>query len=183
MDNQENQYSYFYRDCQQIPPQKSKRMNTGMAFGLISAALMITGMLLPVIDFSKFNDIIDIKYNIVKLCKNVRLISPVWTGIPMGLWIGIILMAALSFVKIPQFRLVPFFIISAMIIIMVADMNNLIRWAMDTLNSKEVQSIIKQEFVIGRKEMLGSLQPGAYVFGIGLLTGFVSSFIKEKDKQ
>ena len=163
-------------------PVKRRIVGVGMIMGLLSSLLMLIGLLMPIIDFSYFHSEIDIQYNLIKVCKNIRLVSPIWTALPIGIIIGIVLMAILSFVRIPQFRLVPFIIVLAMFIVMLADVNNLIAWANEFLNSDIVQSVVMQEFVIDKAGVMNSIMPGAYVLAAGLVTGFISSFIKPSDK-
>lgn len=182
MNNNVNGMDSFYDFSSRAAMQNRRfKPGAGTILGLLSAVSLFMGIKLPIIDLSCFNENIEIKYNLIKLCKNVRLISPIWTGIPAGFWIGIIFMAALAFVKIPQFRLIPCVIILSMLIVMLADTNNLILWANKTLNSEEIQKLINQEFLIDMKDVVNSIRSGAYFIGAGLLTGFVSCFIRGRD--
>ena len=180
---QQNAYGYYANQYQgEEAPAKRRIVGVGMIMGLLSSLLMLIGLLMPIMDFSYFHSEIDIQYNLIKICKNIRLVSPIWTALPTGIIIGIVLMAVLSFVRIPQFRLVPFFVVLAMFIVMLADMNNLIAWANEFLNSDIVQSVVLQEFVIDKAGVMNSIMPGAYVLGAGMVMGFVSSFIKPSNK-
>ncbi|MBQ8412589.1 MAG: hypothetical protein IJX12_03145 [Lachnospiraceae bacterium] len=157
-------------------------LNASTIFTLISATLILVGLLIPMIDFSHFHQEIDLQYNIMKLCKNIRLVSPVWTALPVGIIIGIVLLYILAFVRIPYFRLIPCIVVLSMFIIMLADMNNLITWADELLNSETMQEICGQEFVINKTEVLKSLRAGIYLMVAGTITGIISSFIKPSTK-
>ncbi len=155
-----------------------KHINLSMVLCLISTGLLLFGFIMPVIDFSYFHPAIDIQYNLIKVCKNVRLISSVWTALPVGFIIGIVLLGLLSFVRIPQFRLIPCTIIIAMFVIILIDINNLIVWANDALGEDMIMEMINMEIVIDRAKIIKSVQPGVYFMGAGLVLGIVSSFIK-----
>ncbi len=152
-------------------------INVGMILTIISAIVILIGFLMPAMDFSYFHPEVDIQYNISKICKNVRLISPVWTALPVGIIIGIMLLFILSFVRIPQFRLIPCILIISMFVIMLVDMNNIIVWADDIINSEVMQDIVNQEILINKTEVFKSLQPGVYMMVAGTILGIISSFI------
>ena len=158
-------------------------ISVGMIMGLISAVLLLIGLLTPAIDFSHFHPEVDIQYNIIKICKNVRLISPIWTGLPIGIIIGIVLMVILSFVRIPQFRLIPCMVVISMFVVMLVDMQNIIVWADELLNSEAMQEICNQEFIINKAEVFKSFQSGIYLMVAGVVIGVISSFLKPSNKE
>lgn len=161
---------------------KKKFFSVSMVLCLISTLLILIGFIMPAIDFSHFHSKVDIQYNLIKLCKNIRLISPVWTALPVGFVLGIIMLGILSFVKIAQFRLIPCVLIISMFVIMLVDMNNVISWADEILNSESMQEIIKQEMIINKAEIFKSIQPGIYIMVAGTLLGIISSFIKPSEE-
>ncbi|MBP3620568.1 MAG: hypothetical protein J6J16_02265 [Lachnospiraceae bacterium] len=193
VNNEQYQYQQNYVQYNQqmynVAPQpqvyetdvKRKFFSVSMILCLLSTLLILIGFLMPAIDFSHFHEEIDIQYNLSKLCKNIRLISPLWTALPVGFIIGIVFMGILAFVRIPQFRLIPCILIIAMFVIMLVDMNNVIVWADDLLNSESIQELVKQEFVINKTEVFKSLQPGIYVMVAGTILGIISSFIKPSE--
>lgn len=153
--------------------QTSRRFfSASMIVGLIAAILVFIGMMLPMIDMSAFHEKIQIKYNIFKVCENVGLLSPSWKGVPYGMIIGVIAMVILSFVDIPLLKLIPTMIILAMLIIMLADMGNIINWA---------KSMIERYFGSGlvsldNENVLKSLSTGIYFMAAGVVAGIVSCF-------
>lgn len=153
--------------------QTSRRFfSASMIVGLVAAILVFIGMMLPMIDMSAFHEKIQIKYNIFKVCENVGLLSPSWKGVPYGMIIGVIAMVILSFVDIPLLKLIPTMIILAMLIIMLADMGNIINWA---------KSMIERYFGSGlvsldNENVLKSLSTGIYFMAAGVVAGIVSCF-------
>lgn len=153
--------------------QTSRRFfSASMIVGLIAAILVFIGMMLPMIDMSAFHEKIQIKYNIFKVCENVGLLSPSWKGVPYGMIIGVVAMVILSFVDIPLLKLIPTMIILAMLIIMLADMGNIINWA---------KSMIERYFGSGlvsldNENVLKSLSTGIYFMAAGVVAGIVSCF-------
>lgn len=145
--------------------------------GLLSSLLLLLGLLVPMIDFSYFHEKVDIQYNLLKICKNVGLISAPWMGIPYGMAIGIAAMFILSFVKIPQLKLIPCMIILAMLIIMLVDMGNVIDWTDTILDKYYGPDMIE----VNVSEILKSLMAGAYLLAAGLVTGIISSCFKNKE--
>lgn len=146
--------------------------------GLFSSLLLVLGLFVPAIDFSSFHEKVDIQYNLLKICKNVGLISAPWTGIPYGMAIGIAAMFILSFVKIPQLKLIPCMIILAMIIIMLVDVGNIIDWA-DTILDKYYRPDMIE---VSISEILKSLMAGAYLLAAGLVAGIVSCCFRNKEQ-
>lgn len=146
--------------------------SASMIVGLVAAILVFIGMMLPMIDMSAFHEKIQIKYNIFKVCENVGLLSPSWKGVPYGMIIGVVAMGILSFVDIPLLKLIPTMIILAMLIIMLADMGNIINWA---------KSMIERYFGSGlvsldNENVLKSLSTGIYFMAAGVVAGIVSCF-------
>lgn len=158
--------------------QNQKRFITpSLVTGLLSSLLLLLGLLVPMIDFSYFHEKVDIQYNLLKICKNVGLISAPWMGIPYGMAIGIAAMFILSFVKIPQLKLIPCMIILAMLIIMLVDMGNVIDWTDTILDKYYGPDMIE----VNVSEILKSLMAGAYLLVAGLVTGIISSCFKNKE--
>ena len=162
---------------------KERILNFSAIMGLVSCILLTLGLLLPTIDFSHFHESVDFQYNFMKLCKNVRLASPIWTGLPWGIIIGIILMLVLSFNRIPQFKLIPCMLIIAMFVIMLVDMDNVIKWADDFLNSELVQNLVEYDFKVNRTEVFKSLRAGIYLMVAGTVTGIISCISKPITKK
>lgn len=158
--------------------QNQKRFITpSLVTGLLSSLLLLLGLFVPMIDFSYFHEKVDIQYNLLKICKNVGLISAPWTGIPYGMAIGIAAMFILSFIKIPQLKLIPCMIIISMLIIMLADMGNVIDWVSAVLDKYYGPDMMK----VDTSEVLKSLMAGVYLLAAGLLAGIVSSCFKNKE--
>lgn len=153
---------------------KRSIINAGMILGLISAILLIMGLVLPFIDFSHFHDQIDIQYNLMKVCQNVGLISSMWNGIPYGIIIAIVIMVVLSFVKIPQLRLIPCILVVAMIVLMIVDMGNVVDWVNNILGKYPVEDMAAVKI----SEVFKSMMVGVYCLAAGLIIGLVSCFMK-----
>ena len=162
---------------------KRRILNFSAITGIIAATLILIGMLIPAMDFSTFHENIDIQYNIIKICENVRMISSVWTALPWGIVIGIVGLYILSFLRIPQFKLIPCMIILAMFIIMLVDMKNVIVWADEFLNGPLVQELVDYEFVINKDEIIKSFQPGIYLMIAGTVLGIISCFSKPIEEK
>lgn len=147
-----------------------------MILGLISALFLTLGMLMPAMDFSHFHEEVDIQYNLFKICENVGLLSSMWMGIPYGIIIGIIAIIILSFFKIPVLKIIPCVLITAMLILMLADVGNIIEWVTNTLNKFYKNNNITINFT----EIVKSFMPGIYFLAAGLITGYISCFFKSK---
>lgn len=156
-----------------------KKVNLSMIFGLISVCLLSIGLILPAIDFSVFHDQIQIEYNLMKICKNIGLISSMWVGIPYGIIIGIVIMAILSFVKIPVFKLIPSMLVLIMLILMVVDIGNVIDWvngiiekyANNGMETVDIQDIFR------------AFRSGIYCMIAGIIFGITSCFFKVDSKN
>lgn len=158
---------------------QNRFLNPSMILGILSSVLMLIGLLVPMIDFSHFEKNVDIQYNLIKICKNVGLISAPWTGIPYGIVIGIIAMFVLSFIRIPLLKLVPSMIVMAMFIIMLVDMGNVIDWVEMMLNKYYGENLI----IVNVSEVMKSLMAGVYILASGWLVGLISCFVKIKNVQ
>ncbi len=157
---------------------KKRIFNLSAIMGFIATILLLLGLLMPMIDFSHFHQDVDIQYNLIKICKNVRMISSIWTGIPVGIIIGIVMMFVFSLIKLPILKLFPCLLVLSMCLIMLVDMSNIVEWANEFLNGSLVQSIIKKEFVVNNTEVFRSMEVGVYLLAAGLLIGFISCFVK-----
>lgn len=153
---------------------RRKFFNAGMILAMAGALLLILGLQLPCIDFSHFHEQVDIQYNLVKVCKNVGLVSSMWRGIPYGIIIGIVMLVVLSFVRIPLLRLVPCVLILAMYILMMADVGNVADWINNIISKYQISDIEPVE--IG--EIIKSTMAGVYFLAAGLIAGLVSCFVK-----
>lgn len=172
-------YSYEQPNAASFTDSLKKRIfNVSAIMGFIATILLLMGLLMPMIDFSHFHENVDIQYNIIKICKNVRMISSIWMGIPAGIIIGIVMMFVFSFIKLPILKLFPCLLVLSMCLIMLIDMSNIVEWANDFLNGSFVQSMIKQEFEVNNTEVFGSLEVGIYLLAAGLVIGFISCFVK-----
>ncbi|MDE6025641.1 MAG: hypothetical protein K2G45_09315 [Lachnospiraceae bacterium] len=150
--------------------------NPSTALGLLSAILLTLGLTLPAIDFSHFHEQIDIQYNLMKICENIGLISSMWTGIPYGIIIGIIALVILSFTKIPVLKILPSLLITAMIILMLVDMENIINWVNNILEKFNYADYIK----VNVNEIMKSFMPGIYFLASGIIASYLSCFFKIK---
>lgn len=158
--------------------QTSRRFfSASMIVGLIAAILVFIGMMLPMIDMSAFHEKIQIKYNIFKVCENVGLLSPSWKGVPYGMIIGVVAMGILSFVDIPLLKLIPTMIILAMLIIMLADMGNIINWAKNMIERYFGSGLVS----LDNENVLKSLSTGIYFMAAGVVAGIVSCFCPGKE--
>lgn len=179
--NQNNQYynqmnnpqnMYYVPDNQM--EQGRKLLGLSTIIGIISAVLLLIGLLMPAIDFSHFHEQVDIQYNLLKICKNVGLISSMWIGIPYGIIIGIIMMFILSFVKIPQLKLIPCILVVAMFVLMLVDVGNVIEWINGILNKYPVDNMKS----VNMMEIFKSMMAGIYIMASGIIVGIVSCFVK-----
>ena len=150
--------------------------NPSAILGIISSVLLLIGLLIPIIDFSVFEENVDIQYNLIKVCKNVGLISAPWTGVPYGIIIGIIAMFILSFVKISALKLIPCFVVIAMVTIMFVDLGNVIEWIKVVLDKYYSDGGV----VVNVSKVLSGIMAGAYILAAGLIAGIISCFVKVK---
>lgn len=132
---------------------------------------------MPAMDFSHFHEEVDIQYNLIKICKNVGLLSSMWTGIPYGIIIGIIGIFLLSFVKIPVLKVIPCLLITAMVILMAADIGNIIEWVTNTLD----KFYKNNDIMINFSEIIKSFLSGIYFLAAGIILGFISCFFKSPE--
>jgi len=178
--NYQNQNQYQEQVTYQVESISFKRriLNFSAITGILGATLLLIGLLVPSMDFSVFHESVDFQYNIIKICENVRLISPIWTGLPWGIIIGIVLLYILSLVRIPQFKLIPCIIVVAMFVIMIIDMNNVISWVNEFLNSPTIQDLINTEITINKETIIDSFQSGIYLMAAGTILGIISCFAK-----
>ncbi|MCM1399543.1 MAG: hypothetical protein NC225_08705 [Clostridium sp.] len=151
--------------------------NPSTILGLLSAVLLTLGMTLPAIDFSHFHKSVDIQYNLMKICENVGLISSLWTGIPYGIIIGIVALVILSFTKIPVLKILPSLLVTAMVVLMLVDMENVISWVSNVLQKFSATQSIKVDI----QEVFKSFMPGIYLLACGILTSYISCFFKIKE--
>lgn len=142
--------------------------------GIISSMLLLIGLFVPAIDFSHFHEQVDIQYNLLKICKNVGLISSMWIGIPYGIIIGIVMLFGLSFVKIPQLKLIPCILVIAMLVLMLVDVGNVIEWINGMLGKYPVNDMK----AVNITEILKSMMAGIYIMVSGIIAGIVSCFVK-----
>lgn len=149
-------------------------INPSAIMGIISSVLLMIGLLIPIIDFSVFEENVDIQYNLIKVCKNVGLISAPWTGVPYGIIIGIIAMFILSFVKVPALKLIPCFVVIAMVTIMLVDLGNVIEWVKAVLDKYYSEGRV----VVNVSKVFGGIMAGAYTLAAGLIVGIISCFVK-----
>ena len=133
--------------------------------------------MLPAIDFSHFHKEVDIQYNLFKVGKNVGLISSMWNVIPYVILISIIILLALSFIRIPVLKVLPVVLILCMFVLMLVDMGNVAKWATDLLD--KVGIVLEKE--VTTKEIFKSLMPGIYIMVVGTVIALVSCFVKVKD--
>lgn len=157
---------------------RNRLLNPSTILGLLSSVLLSIGLLAPMIDFSHFEENVDIQYNLIKICKNVGLISAPWTGIPYGIVIGIIAMLVLSFIRIPLLKLIPCMIVLSMLIIMLVDMGNVIDWVETVIDKYYGENLI----IVNTSEVMKSLMAGIYILVSGLLVGFISCFVKIREQ-
>jgi hypothetical protein len=151
----------------------------GFVIGVVSAVFMVIGLFLPAIDFSAFNSSVNLQYSLIKICKNVALISPMWRAIPVGFLIAAAMMLGLSFVKTPVFRIIPCILALAMFALMLLDLGNIIEW---------VNNVLEKFFETGKgaqttdveriRQIVSSLMYGIYFLVSGIIAGIISIFCK-----
>lgn len=172
--NQYNMNQYNEPAAKVKNPIISRCFNASAILGTISAILIFVSLYLPAIDLSHFDEKIEQKYTLIKLCERINdFISEIWAGIPVGIIIGAVLMIVLSYIKIPLLKLIPSFIVMAMVIIMLVDMGNIIEFVKYMLETTHVET----STVVDTKEVFQSFQAGIYVLAAGLITGFISCFM------
>lgn len=172
--NQYNMNQYNEPVAKVKNPIISRCFNASAILGTISAILIFVSLYLPAIDLSHFDEKIEQKYNLVKLCQRVsEFISDIWGGIPVGIIIGAVLMLILSYIKIPLLKLIPSFIVIAMVAIMLIDMGNVIEFVKYMLELAHVET----STAVDTKGVFESLQAGVYVLAAGLITGLTSCFM------
>lgn len=153
---------------------RKKFITAGTVISIIAAALMLAGILLPAIDFRAFHEDVDLQYNILKICKNVALISSMWRAIPVGFYIAIALMFILAFVRVPIFRILPCLLAIAMLVLMLADMGNIIEWS-----NNVISDLMKSDaIVVNFETIVKGFMYGIYTLTVGVIVGIVSCFIK-----
>lgn len=176
MDNGYN--NYMYGQYMQQPPQPKKSfINASMILGLLGAVIIFVGLMLPAIDFSHFHSDVELEYNLFKLGKNVGLISAMWNIIPYAIVGGVILLIALSFIRIPVLKILPVLLIICMFVLMLVDMGNVVDWANDTLDKLG----INLETEVTTREIFKALMPGVYIMIVGVVVAMVSCFVKIKE--
>ena len=164
----------FYNNQSYDSINYSRILNPSTILGIISAIFLTLGLFLPAMDFSRFHEEVDIQYNLIKICKNIGLLSSMWMGIPYGIIIGIIGIFLLSFIKIPVLKIIPCLVITAMIILMVADVGNIIEWVNNTLD----KFYKNNDIIINLSNIIKSFLSGIYFLAAGIILGFVSCFFK-----
>ncbi len=170
---------YGMQESMYQPQKKRNRLlNPSAILGLLSSVLLLIGLFAPIIDFSHFQKNVDIQYNLIKICKNVGLISAPWTGIPYGITLGIVAMLVLSFIRIPLLKLIPCMIVLSMLIIMLVDMGNVTDWVETVLDKYYEENVI----VVNMSEVMKSLMAGIYILVLGLLAGFISCFVRIREQ-
>lgn len=154
----------------------SRIFNPSTILGLVAATLLIIGLTTPIMDFRAFNDNIDIQYNLMKICKNVRIISPIWNGLPYGVIVGIAILIILSFINIPVLKIIPFVLIVLMYAIMLVDLGNVIDWANDFIQS--YAPITQTGIAVKSNNIIDGIMSGAYFTVGGIVLMLVSCFVK-----
>lgn len=149
-------------------------LNPSSIISLLGAFLLYLGLTLPLVNFQHFHESVDIQYNLMKVCKNVGLISDMWAGIPFGIILAIIILIIFSFINIPLLKLVPCILVVAMLSLMLLDINNVIRWVTDVLE----KYFPEQGIVVNIDEVIESLMYGVYYLIAGLAASLVSCFLK-----
>jgi hypothetical protein len=149
-------------------------VSLGFLLGIASSVFMVIGVFAPAIDFSVFNPSVNLQYNLLKICKNIGLISSMWKAIPEGFFIAAAMMLILSFVKIPTFRIIPCMLAIAMIVLMAFDIGNVLDW---------IRKVLEGHFETGAGgvnigQVIKSMMCGIYFLVAGIVTGIVSIFFK-----
>lgn len=177
--NAYGQYGYVNYVPQQVEaaPSKKSFITISLILGLLGAVVSFLGLMMPIIDFSHFHKDVDIQYNLFKVGKNVGIISGMWNVIPYVILISIILLVALSFVRIPILKILPVILIICMFVLMLVDMGNVATWASDLLDKLGI--VLEKEITTG--EIFKSLMPGMYIMVGGTVISLVSCFVKIKE--
>ena len=157
-------------------PTKRSFITLSLILGLLGSVVLFVGLMMPIIDFSHFHRDVDIQYNLFKVGKNVGIISGMWNVIPYAVLISIILLVALSFVRIPILKILPVILILCMFILMLVDMGNVAAWASDLLDKLGI--VLEKN--ITTAEIFKSLMPGMYIMIGGTIISLVSCFVKVK---
>lgn len=166
---QQEEYGYI--------PLLSRILNVSTIMSLVAAVLLIFGLTVPIIDFSVFNEGIDIQYNLLKVCENVRILSPIWNGLHYGIIAGIIILIALSFVNIPPLKIIPVVLIILMYVIMICDISNVVTWAKE-LVERFIGSSNSESVNISKTSITDGLMSGVYFTVAGLVLAIISCFVK-----
>ncbi len=176
--NAYGQYGYVNSVPQQVEamPNKKSFITLSLILGLLGAVILFVGLKMPIIDFSHFHKDVDIQYNLFKVGKNVGIISGMWNVIPYVILISIILLVALSFVRIPILKILPVILILCMFVLMLVDMGNVAAWASDLLDKLGI--VLEKDITTG--EIFKSLMPGMYIMVGGTVISLVSCFVKVK---
>lgn len=194
MDNFNNQYQggqqlnsyanpqYYYGgqpmyQTEANQPVKKSFITVSLILGLLGSIVLFVGLMMPIIDFSHFHQEVDIQYNLFKVGKNVGLISGMWNVIPYAILVSIIVLAILSFVRIPILKILPVLLIVCMLVLMLVDMGNVATWASELLDKLGI--VLETE--ITTKEIFKSLMPGMYIMVAGLMISIISCFVKVRD--
>ncbi len=162
-------------------PFSRRILNPSFIVGMVGMALIIVGMLMPILDFTAFHENIDIQYNLPKVCKNVGLLSVIWHGLPYGILVGIILLFVLSFINIPALKITPLVLIITMLVIMLVDLNNVILWANDLIEKTIGPDVI----IVNKETIMDGIMPAVYILISGIVVALISCFLpggKEKVK-
>lgn len=178
---QYNNMQYNNMQIQAVPDTKNARNRVSMVLGLVSMVLLLIGVLAPMIDFSAYHANVQIQYSLMKICQNVGLISAMWMGIPYGILIAAVLMGILAFVDIPQLKLVPSIIVIIMIILMVADIGNVVEWVIEMIEKFSDKPYTASGSGVGAGQVIKSFMAGFYCLIAGIITGFVSCFVKHRE--
>lgn len=186
--NPYEQMSYGQMGYSQMPqmpysqPPRRKFITASMVLGIVSAILLAVGVFAPAMDFSVFHKNVHIEYNLMKICENVGLISDMWRGIPIGILIAAVLMAVLSFVRIPPLKAVPCMIVLIMIILMIADSGNIVSFIKDLIHRFSGSASSGGSFIAPIETAFRSFRIGIYSLAAGLICGIVSCFVSNKQE-
>ena len=178
---QYNSMQYGNMQQQTVPDRKKNRNYASMVFGLVSMVLLIIGVFAPAIDFSAYHASVQIQYSFMKICQNVGLISAMWMGIPYGILIAAVIMGALSFVDIPQLKIIPSVIVIMMIVLMIVDVGNVVDWVLQMIERFADTSWSISDNAGDAAQVIKSFMAGVYCLAAGLITGIISCFVKRRD--
>jgi hypothetical protein len=98
-----------------------------------------------------------------------------WRAIPVGFLVAAVMMLGLSFVKIPTFRVLPCILAISMLVLMMADVGNIVEWIKGFMQ-KYFESGTGQG--VSAFQVLQSFMYGVYFLLAGIITGVVSIFVK-----